>query len=46
MVERHRLRSGIEPPWLFPNDAAWSAYLRKQPGLAASLEDEPPGRRH
>jgi hypothetical protein len=33
MVERHRLRSGIEPPWLFPSDAAWSAYLREQPGL-------------
>jgi hypothetical protein len=30
MVKRRKLRDGIEPPWLFPNDAAWSASLRSQ----------------
>jgi hypothetical protein len=28
MARKHRLRDGIESPWLFPTDAAWSAYIR------------------
>lgn len=26
--QMHRLRDGVSPPWQFPSDAAWSAYLR------------------
>ena len=30
LAQKHQLRSGIRPPWDFPNDAAWSAYIRAQ----------------
>ena len=33
LVSIHRLREDIDPPWLHPDDAAWSAYLREQPDL-------------
>jgi hypothetical protein len=30
LARRRRLRDGIRPPWEFPSDAAWSAYLRQE----------------